>query len=225
MRLLAVTPICVPIEEIARRQHRYDRLVPAGVEIKLENLGTGSDIPRSLDSQDDIAASEAAVIARFADAGDYPVDGFLPDCVLDPGVDAGALASSKPVFGILKMTAHFLAGQGATVGAVARNAAIAYELDRKLHLYGLDLTHGRTAVLGLTVEDIANTARWNYAVSEHLQTIHVDAVINGCSAVDVSGRGTGALVDPTALALQLIGIGARVRANKPGITLPEILFK
>jgi Asp/Glu/hydantoin racemase len=225
MRLLAVTPICVPIEELARRQDRYDRLAPAGVEIKLENLGTGSDIPRSLDSRDDLAASEAAVIARLADAGDSPFDGFLPDCVLDPGVDAGALEISKPVFGILKMTAHFFAGQGARVGAVARNAAIASELDRKLHSYGLALTHGRTAVLGLSVEDIANTARWNHAVSEHLQRIHVDAVINGCSAVEVSGPGTGVLVDPTALALQLIGIGARVRSKKPEEILPEILFK
>lgn len=38
----------------------------------------------------------------------------------------------------------------------------------------------------------------------------VDVVINGCSAVEVRPAGGPRVIDPTALALRLIGIGAEL---------------
>jgi Asp/Glu/hydantoin racemase len=209
MHLLAVTPLCVSDDELARRQMRYDRLAPQGVSVTLLNLGTGSEVPRAFETAADIAASEAALLQRFraADAGGHAtVDGFLPDCVLDPVVDMPNSGIDTPVFGLLKLTAHFLLGLGASVGAVARNEPIARELDRKFASYGL----GRmdpTAVLGLSVKDIANEALWASAVSTRLHGVAAELVINGCSAVEVRKPDGGPrLVDPTATALKLLGL-------------------
>jgi Asp/Glu/hydantoin racemase len=216
MRLLAITPLCVTDEELARRQQRYDRLAPSGVSVTLLNLGTGSEIPRAFDTAADIAASEAALLQRFraADAGGYgELDAFLPDCVLDPVVDLPNSGIATPVFGLLKLTAHFLLSLGATVGAVARNEPIARELDRKFASYGLGQLQGTTSVLALSVEDISNDALWASAVSTHLQTMDAEFVINGCSAVEVlKPAGRPGLVDPTATALKLLGLSTAIEA-------------
>lgn len=216
MRLLAITPLCVTGEELGRRQERYDRLAPQGVSVTLVNLGTGSEIPRALDTAADIAASEAALVQRFraADAGGYgEVDAFLPDCVLDPVVDLPNSGIATPVFGLLKLTAHFLLSLGATVGAVARNEPIARALDRKFASYGLGQLQGTTSVLGLSVEDISNDELWASAVSAHLQTMDAEFMINGCSAVEVPApaRRPG-LIDPTATALKVLGLSAAIGA-------------
>jgi len=61
-----------------------------------------------------------------------------------------------------------------------------------------------------SLEDIADTSRWNEAVATGLAAarLRVDAVINGCSAVEVRPTDDGpAVLDPTALALRLIGAG------------------
>ena len=208
MRVLAVTPLHVDGPELARRQRRYDRFAPAGVSVRLENLGHGSHIPRALDTPEDITASEAAVIQRFRNIGDPDLfDAYLPDCVLDPGVGRPLEGIDRPLFGLLRMSAHFLAGRGGRVGALARNAAIAAELDRKLVSYGLGLQAGPTAVLGLSVENIADDQTWARAVDATVCDLRADYVINGCSAVDVLTGGGGPLVvDPTALALTLLGV-------------------
>lgn len=216
MRLLAITPLCVSDEELARRQQRYDRLAPPDVSVTLLNLGTGSEVPRAFDTAADIAASEAALVQRFraADAGGYgEVDAYLPDCVLDPVVDLPDSGIATPVFGLLKLTAHFLLSLGATVGAVARNGPIARELDRKFASYGLGQLQGMTSVLGLSVEDISHDALWASAVTTHLQTIDAEFVINGCSAVEVlNPAGRPRLVDPTATALKLLGLSTAIEA-------------
>ncbi|MDH6238114.1 hypothetical protein [Cryobacterium sp. CG_9.6] len=221
MRLLAITPLCVDAGELLRRQQRYNRLAPVGLSIQLLNLGNGSEIPRALNTNEDIIASEAALLARFRaiDTGNDPeanltaVDAYLPDCVLDPVVDLPYSGLSRPVLGLLKLTAHFLVSLGGTVGAVARNEAIAQELDRKFVSYGLGQPHGATSVLGLSVADIANDEIWARAVNAHLQTMPAHVVINGCSAVEAAGpSGRPVLVDPTKTALQLIALGAAVGA-------------
>lgn len=207
MRLLAITPICVSDDELARRQSRYDRFSPPGVNVSLQNLGTGSEIPRALDTAEGIAASEAALVRRFGPEDGSGIDAFLPDCVLDPAVDYANASFARPVYGILKLTAHYLVSQNMAFGAVARNHAIAGELDRKLVGYGLAGKPGLTSVLGLSVDDIADEDIWSAATDTLLRTSNVDAVINGCSAVEVHAlAGAPALIDPTATALRLIGL-------------------
>lgn len=203
MRILAITPISVDDDELVRRQERYDRLAPEGVTVQLENIGTGPGIPRALESAADIAASEAVLLERYAAADAGRFDVFLPDCVLDPVVDH-ADRVPLPVHGIGRLTAHHLAGFGWTIGAVARNAAIATELDRKLASYGLPAT-SPTAVMDLSVEDIADEAGWATAVERTVTGLRCQAVVNACSAVDVRHGGGGPLlVDPTATALRLL---------------------
>jgi Asp/Glu/hydantoin racemase len=207
VHLLAITPIHVDDEELTRRQQRYDRLAPAAVTVHLEDLGKGSEVPRALETADDITASESALVKRFGCAHAEGFDGFLPDCVLDPVVDHES-SLTRPVFGIARLTAHFLGGFGLAVGAVARNQAIAHELDRKLKSYGLRAAR-QTDVLDLSVEDIADQARWAAAVERTARSLPCDTVINACSAVDIVSHDAGpALVDPTWVALQMIGLRA-----------------
>ena len=214
MRLLAITPIAVSSEELSRRQARYSRLCPTGVTIRLEALGTSSNVPKALDTAEDIEASEQALLHRFRDADPTGVDAFMPDCVLDPTVDVADADLSRPVLGLLKLTGHFLAGQGLSVGALARNEAIASELDRKYASYGLAPIVGGTRVLGLAVEDIADDEAWQSAVEMRLGEAEADVAINGCSAVEVSPRGRRpVVVDPTAVALQLLGLNQRTMGD------------
>lgn len=209
MRILAITPIQVSQDELARRQARYDRVVPPGITVRLENLGGGSDVPRALNTAEEIAASEAVLVERFAAADTTEVDAFLPDCVLDPVVEQ-LRSLARPVFGIGRLTAHFVAGFGVRLGAVARNEAIAAELDRKLKSYGL-APHTLTAVMNLSVEAIADDATWAAAVEHTVGNLDCDYVINACSAVEVTASGAGPLLpDPTQTALQMIALRALV---------------
>lgn len=203
MRILAITPIAVDDAELARRQHRYDRLAPAGVQVELRNLGSAPDVPAALETEADIIASEEALLRRYAEADPAAYDAFLPDCVLDPVVDrAGRLP--RPVYGIGRLTAHFLAGLGLPTGAVARNRAIAAELDRKLTSYGL-APERPTAVMDLSVADIADDTTWATAVERAVADLDCPAVVNACSAVEVRQRDGGPLlVDPTATALRML---------------------
>lgn len=225
MRILAVTPIAVSDDELARRQQRYNRLAPANISIRLHNLGTGPAVPRALENDDDIAASEAAVTDWFVAADAENVDAFLPDCVLDPGAGPGARPQQRPVLGLLRLSSGLLAGAGASIGAVARNAAIAGELERKLATYGTGPLHEPVSVLGLALADVADDAAWSRAVAGALETMSADYVLNACSAVNLVGRSTAGpvLVDPTAVALQLAGIlasqGDRRKGGLPG-TVP-----
>ena len=44
MRVIAITPIHVTDEELARRQERYSRLAPEGVTVELRNLTKQSPV-------------------------------------------------------------------------------------------------------------------------------------------------------------------------------------
>lgn len=211
VRLLAVTPIDVPDHELARRQRRYDALAPAGLEIRLHNLGSGTEVPHALESDDDVAASEDAVTAwiRAADGNGISegFDAFLPDCVLDPGVGPQTAGLALPVLGLLRLNLGLLGGAGGSISAVARNAAIARELQRKAGEYG-PVPLGPVTVLGLSLEDIADDAAWTAAVAAALPSLPAGYAVNACSAVNLEQLPAAgpALVDPTAVALRLIGV-------------------
>ncbi|MBD8605785.1 hydantoin racemase [Aeromicrobium sp. CFBP 8757] len=206
MRILSFTPIAVGEQELARRQARYDEHSPDGVEVVLRDIGTGSGAPTALETPEDVATSERAVLAAFAAADPEGFDAFLPDCVLDPGIDdQDGLA--RPLLGIGRLTASFLASQGTPLFSVARNPAIAAELDRRFASYGL--TAPDTRVLDLSFDAIADDRVWNETVERSVADLDGGFVFNACSAVDVAPSAGGAvLVDPTATALRLIGLRA-----------------
>jgi Asp/Glu/hydantoin racemase len=199
MQLLALTPIAVPPEEVARRQARYDAIAPDGVEVVVR---CPAGLPTELGTDADVKASDEALEAAYA-AEDGTWDGFLPDCVLDPAVHA-ASSLPRPIYGIGRLAMHALAGAGLSWLAVARNEPIARELDRLAGSYGL-ATAGETVVLSLSVEDIADDAGWAQALASAVSDLRCDAVFNGCSAVDVHAPSSGPdVVDPTALALRVL---------------------
>ncbi|HET6692999.1 MAG TPA: aspartate/glutamate racemase family protein [Pedococcus sp.] len=205
MRIFAVTPIHVGPDELERRQARYDSLVPSGVTLDLVDIGP--DAPRALETADDIRASEAAVIAalRSAPTG---YDVLLPDCVLDPGVEA--LSTELPVVGILKLALGWQVLMGRRAGVVARNEAIATELMERATAYGWKSHVTGVEVLGLGVEAIADHAQWDDALTSALRRFDetTSTVVNGCSAVPVEGDDLGLpVLDPTALALRLLAAG------------------
>lgn len=208
MRLLALTPIHVSDREVARRQHRYDAIAPAGIEVVVRR--PGGDLPRELGSQADVEASDTALLAAYTAEPAADWDGFLPDCVLDPAVHA-ADSLRVPVHGIGRLAMHALTGAGLSWRGVARNQAIARELDRLAASYGLT-TEGPAGVLSLSVEEISDDAGWASALTAATTDFGCDAVLNGCSAVDVRAPGRSPIVvDPTALALRVLADVNRIR--------------
>jgi Asp/Glu/hydantoin racemase len=211
MRLLAITPIVVDDAELARRQRRYDALAPEGVSVVLEQLVDG---PRALEEEADVRASEAALLTRYRAVDPQGWDGYLPDCVLDP-LSGGAHGLARPVFGLGRLAASFVAGQGARLGAVARNGAIAAELDRRLAEYGVP-TVGPTRVLDLSVDDIADDAAWAAAVESRVANLDCDFVLNACSAVEVTEQHHAPyLLDPTRTALAMLALRAAATGETP----------
>lgn len=210
MRALTVTPIHLPADEIRRRQARYDRLAPAGLEIVLRDVGPAA--PAALDTEEAIRDSERQVAAGLdGAAGEF--DFAFPDCVLDPAVPDTVAGADFPVHGLLKLSATHLAAKGVRFGAVVRNEAIGAELGRRLKAYGLDRFVAGIGVLELPFDAIADTATWNAALGAavgELAARGATAVLNGCSAVDVDPVAAAALaariVDPTALALRVLAV-------------------
>ena len=188
MRVLAITPIHVGADELARRQRRYDRLAPEGVSVDLVDLPAGA--PRRLESAADVERSDALVSAAAQAADPAFHDAVLPDCVLDPGLDGGG---PVPLAGILRLSAGYLHAAGRPFAHVTRNPAIRAELERRLALYGYDDLVRGGAVLDLGFEAIADDAAWNAALAAaapELEAAGATAVINGCSAVDVARAGS-----------------------------------
>ena len=208
MHVQAITPIHVTDAELARRQERYDTLAPPGISVHLENLASGSDIPRQLATEDDITASDHAVRAWFAELDPTTVDIALPDCVLDPGLEGPEPLPVRSV-GITQLAAGVVASLGERFTAVARNRAIADELDRILRRYG-HLNVEPTRVLDLSFEAIADHEVWNDTVrtlTSELASTPIRRVLNGCSAVDVRPDRSGVTVfDPTRLALDVLAL-------------------
>jgi Asp/Glu/hydantoin racemase len=210
MRVKAITPIYVPDEELGRRSARYRKLAPPGVEIDLVNLPDDAAVPRRLETKEDITASDRLVaeVARLQADG---ADAILPDCVLDPGIDALARQGGPPAFGMLRLAAGFLAACGRRFGAVTRNRAIGEELERRVRLYGLDPWFDRVVVLELDFEAVADHDRWEQALDRSRSAFErtgASAILNGCSAVELTDERETPVLDPTALALRLLGVVA-----------------
>ncbi len=206
MRLRAITPIVVPDDELERRRIRYDELCPSGVTIHLDNLAAGPD---RLESEAHIRLSEDLVFEEAMRTDSTRYDGILLDCVLDPALERLEADGPLPVFGITRLVSSYLASMNLQMAAVARNQPIADELAGRIAAAGWGDRLDGVVVLDLSLEDIADTARWNEAVATGLAMagLKVDAVINGCSAVEVRSTDGPAVLDPTALALRLIGAG------------------
>jgi Asp/Glu/hydantoin racemase len=204
LRIRSITPIHVNAAELGRRQQRYDRLCPAGMTVRVDDLGDGPRVPRALETADDVRRSEELVVAGISRTDPGRFDVVLPDCVLDPGVDA-APDAPVPVLGLLRLCTHLLAATGQRFAAVARNHAIAAELARKVASYGLSGHCVDVRVLGLTVSDIADDDTWVAAISRAVADLSVDSVVNGCSAVDVrTADSRPRIIDPTATALRAL---------------------
>jgi len=87
------------------------------------------------------------------------------------------------------------------------------ELDRKLAEYAVP-TVAPTAVLDLSVDDIADDRTWAAAVERRVSDLDCDFVLNACSAVEVAEqRRAPYLLDPTRTALQMLA----VRASATGV--------
>jgi Asp/Glu/hydantoin racemase len=204
MRIFSVTPIHVGPDELSRRQERYASLLPPGVTLDLTDIGPRA--PEALDTNEDVAASTAAVVEALRSAP-QGYDVLMPDCVLDPGVSE--LAGELPVAGILQLSLGWQVLRGRRSGMVARNEAIAGELLARARAYGWEEHVSGVEVLGLGVEAIADHDQWHAALGAALDRFDGDVttVINGCSAVAVDGERKVTVVDPTAIALRLLAAG------------------
>jgi Asp/Glu/hydantoin racemase len=219
MRVRSITPIRVPEDELERRRERYARLAPPGVDVHLDNLVDGPATPRQLETDDDVARSSDLVLAMALETDPAEYDLVLPDCVLDPAV-ARVREEPVPIVGILQLVATNLAMLGRSFTAVTRNRAIADELADRIEAYGLAGRFHGVDVLDLDFEAIQDDRRWHAALApSRMAALHrgAQAVINGCSAVDVDDDAPGApAVDPTGLALRLLGASADVVRPAPG---------
>src|SRR5688500_18506848 len=137
MRIKAITPIWVTDEELGRRQERYRRLSPPGIDVVLVNLPDRPEVPRELESDEDLVSSDRLVAEAALRTDPTEFDAILPDCVLDPGLPTITEDGRIPVFGILKLSAGLLHAMDRPFVAVARNEIIAGELERCIERYGL----------------------------------------------------------------------------------------
>ncbi len=210
MKLRAITPIVVTDQELHRRRVRYDALAPRGVTIQLDNLKEGPD---RLETTGQIRDSEDLVYREALGTDPDAFDGIFLDCVLDPALEQLQAECSIPVFGITRLVSTFLGSLDLRMAAVARNKAIAEELADRVDASGWSSHLKEVLVLDLTLEDIGDTDLWNRIVAERVAAgdfDEVDTIINGCSAVEVHSADGPPLVDPTGLALRLIGMGAEL---------------
>jgi len=209
LRIRAITPIHVGPEEQQRRQARYDAFSPAGVRVVLDDLPDEPDVPRELNSDSDIEASERAVMAAALTTDPAQYDLILPDCVLDTAVERiRAAAPPVPVVGLSELTAGFVGGLGLRLAAVTRNQPIGDELARRI-TGGIGAFAG-VENLALSFADISDDVRWNAALEDARIRIEgaggADVILNGCSAVDVTVGDGIPVFDPTRLALRLLAV-------------------
>ncbi|MDX1523184.1 MAG: aspartate/glutamate racemase family protein [Anaerolineae bacterium] len=213
MRVRAITPLRVSDQELMRRQARYNKLSPANLHIDVVNLPAGPDVPTSLDTAAACRASDRYVYEEAMRTDPARYDAILLDCVLDPALDELERDAPVPTYGMLKLTAGFLISLGHEFAAVTRNQVIGDELQARLEHYGMADKFHRLIVLDLSFADITDDSRWNASIGgalDQLEGSNTRSLINGCSAVDVhrDEKHRAAVVDPTALALTLLGVAA-----------------
>lgn len=209
MRIFATTPLLVGVEELARRQQRYDAISPAGVTIELHDLPDGA--PQQLNTAEDIAQSEDYVHQALAAApGGHDV--LLADCVLDPAVALLQEETDRPVIGILKLNLALAAALAAPMGAVVRNGAIAAEMRRVAAVYGWERWLGHVEILDLPFDAVSDGPAWQQRLDDAADVLAAKgarALLNGCSAVDVDPEHPSAVpvLDPVIRALELVAAG------------------
>lgn len=208
MRILAITPIHVGVEELQRRQERYARLAPEGVEVTVVDLP--ADAPTALNTDADVLASDEFVADVMATSRDG-YDLVLPDCVLDPAFTPSR--GDNAARGLLHQAVTSVTKDGEPFGVIVRNDAIAKELRRRLTEYGMDDDLVDVQVMDLPFEAVTNHEMWNAAMTQAVSALAERGarnVINGCSAVDVDEAGLGVrVVDPTQEALEALAAEAR----------------
>jgi len=200
MRVLAITPIHVGAEELARRQERYNRLSPDGLEVTLVDLPDSA--PRALNTDQDVHSSDEYVATVIKNSNDG-FDLVLPDCVLDPAFIPSE--GDQGTRGLLHQAVMSVTTTGEPYGVIVRNEAIAKELRRRLAEYGMDGSLVDVQIMDLPFEAVTNHEMWNAAMTQAVRELGergARSVINGCSAVDVDEEGLGVrVVDPTQEAL------------------------
>ena len=142
----------------------------------------------------------------------HSYDGVLLDCVLDPALERLEHDAPTPVVGITRVSSGYLVGLGHRLAAVARNEAIARELGSRLRDFGHAERLAAVEVLELSFEDISRPENWQAALEPIVAELGpdaVDSVLNGCSAVEVRSSDGPAVVEPRALALELVASAAR----------------
>ncbi|WP_326836663.1 aspartate/glutamate racemase family protein [Amycolatopsis rhabdoformis] len=210
MRIFATTPLHVGVEELARRQQRYDAISPAGVTVELHDLAHGA--PEQLDNAEDIARSDDYVHRALA-AAPAGYDVLMADCVLDPAVARLQEETDRPVVGILKLNLALAAALAAPMGAVVRNEAIAAEMRRVAAAYGWERWLGQIEILDLPFDSISDGPGWQQRLDEAAEVLAAKGartLLNGCSAVDVDPEHPSAVpvFDPVLRALELVAAGA-----------------
>ncbi len=226
IRIRTITPLRVSESELKRRQERYNKLSPTSLQIDLVNLPDNPNVPTTLDNEAAIRASDHFVYEEAMRTDWSVYDAILLDCVLDPALDRLEQDAAIPAYGILKLAASFLASLGHSFAAVTRNQVIGDELQSRIEHYGLAPKFHQLIRLDLSFEDIADDRRWNTAIGgalDQLDGSDVRSVINGCSAVNVhpDDRHSAVVVDPTALALKLLGVAtaSHIGAHRAAVSL------
>lgn len=215
MRIKAITPIHVTEDELARRQERYDRLAPPGMKVTVVNLPDREDVPRTLSTRLGIMSAAPFVYAEGMRTNPDEFDAILVDCVLDPAVEELTADQPLPVYGPLRLTLSLLHGLGHRFATVTRNDPIAEAMFKRISDYGFADMFDSSNPLHLSFEEIANPTVWNAALQGVLDKLeakgNVQALINGCSAVDVdNGKSCVRVLDPARTALQMIALGAQL---------------
>ena len=212
-RIKTIAPLHLTPEELARRQERYNRQAPPPLQMMMANLPADESVPRSLGDEAACRASDQYVYEEAMRTDASAFDAIFLDCVLDPSSETLERDAPLPVFSILKLSASYLASLGHRLAAVTRNKVIAEELEHKLTSYGLAESFHGTIVLDLSFEAVADDAKWNAALANAVDEAAgrgATALINGCSAVNVrEKRSSIVVVDPTELALELVGMAVR----------------
>ena len=215
LRVKAIAPIALPPDRLAWRAERYRALGRAagGLDVSLVNLA-GPDAPPSLDSEDAVQASDGLIRAEILRTDPAEFDVVLPDCVLDPGVEAGPAAGTPvPSTGILKLVGFQLAAAGRRFSAVTRNDIIGRELERKVAEYGLSEFFAGVDTIDGDISLVSDEREWMNrlrSVTKGARAKKAGTIFNGCSAVDVDNPLVNGIfiLDPTPAALRLLQVAA-----------------
>lgn len=167
-RVTIVTPIQVDAADLARRVHRYGERASSSTEISVIGLPSG---PTALESVEDLAASDAAVLEACRDLGPRDCDALLVDCIFDPSVEVLQQSLPIPVFGPLATTLRVLPSTVKNVAMVARVDAHIPVFDPIFRAAG---KKARFHALNLPYSDARHPETFDAAMASALQRVVSD---------------------------------------------------